>query len=126
MIMVALGFLWGRFALGQPPDVALERNNQKIMSAKLVVGQHLVLKTAPVPVTGYHWIAYIPDNAIVAQIRAPTLESERKNLPGGLQRTRFDLVARSPGQVVVDVYFLLAAQPATSAVDHFALRISVR
>lgn len=109
-----------------PASVEITREKQPSLQSTLSVGQHLILLTAPAPVTAYHWEARIPAESVVA-LASPPRYVGGGGIPGGLQRTRFELLAKEAGRVEINFYLLPGADTsASSAVDRFVLQLGVR
>lgn len=127
MVMIGMVSPIRDYGCAATPRVEITRERQTTLNATVTVGQSIVLLTAPAPLTAYRWEAQIPASGVVALSRPPYYESEGNELPGGLQKTRFDLLAMYPGEV--DVKFYLFAGPKLnvgSAVDRFVLHITVQ
>jgi predicted secreted protein len=112
--------------LPAPTQVEWTRSNERTASLRLVVGQVLVLRTAPEPLSGFHWIAKVSDPRVIGQVGAPKLEQVDVNTPGGRHLTRFDFRAHARGHADIDFHFFSGPEfTATGSADHFVVGVDV-
>lgn len=115
-------------SFGENRVVELHRSHQVDLSVVLRVGQHLILRTSPVPISAYHWDVNILDADVVKKLGDPRLEGGiRSEKLGAPFLTRFDFVATKTGKTdLVFSFFAGAKSPGFQEADSFIVHVMVQ
>ena len=107
--------------------IEVVRSAEKALRAEIHVGQVLVIKTAPAPVTAYRWEVISPSQPQIERVLPRCgRPNDEKPLLGGDEIGCFSFIGRAPGTATVHFAFFAGhSYPGSDLTDQFCVTVSV-
>lgn len=133
--ILSSGFSWAACTLmacnlvpaaAPPTEITIDRLSQEDLEVTMLVGQMLVLRLPPAPITSYRWIIDHKSGSSVLLSDSGKFEGVEGPAPGAKSRLTFRFRALSPGCDVFEASYVAGPRSsAANAMDRFRLQICV-